>query len=396
MNKLYRTFILCLSMTLIFFMTTVQAQTIGDIVWEDHFDDPANDYLLNNVGWMYFGEEDDLIGQEVSQTAEETAWIKSGVFSTVVGASIIQTNGVNYIDPEDFDGSVDRIKIQNANIPANHDITLQVNFKKITNVEGGQFDPIGTFFLLGTRMFNPDTGRGYGDPIEDSTYVLWIAPLIDQVNIAKFSGELAILDPTGWTYFAEAANFDFDLNVPYWIEFYLYEGDLKVKIWEGDLADGDEEPWLMEVTDPEPRVRGNFTELGLLGDPVKDGDTPDGDEIEIDDVVMREITSADAIEHELGAFTPTEFALNENYPNPFNPETTIEFSLDKTDDVTLKIYSITGQLVRTLANGTMEVGVHKVRFNGRDDLGNLLSSGVYFYQLQSAGQIATNKMILMK
>ena len=90
------------------------------------------------------------------------------------------------------------------------------------------------------------------------------------------------------------------------------------------------------------------------------------------------------------------FALANNYPNPFNPETTIEFSLDKANDVTLNVYSITGQLVRTLINHSMAAGDHTVNFNGRDDLGQALSSGVYFYQLQSGEQVATNKMILMK
>jgi hypothetical protein len=389
MNKMYRIFILCLSMIFVGFLAAAQAQEIGDIVWEDHFDDPVNDYLLNNVGWMYFGEEDGLVGQEVSQTEEGTAWIKSGIFSTVIGASIIQTNGVDYIDPNDYDGSIDRIKKQNPNVPANQDLTFQVNFTKFTLVEGGTY-PMGTFFILGTRMFNPDTGRGYGDPIEDSTYVLYISPLTDQVNVAKFWGDLAVLNPAGWTYFAEPASYDFDLNVPYWVEFYLYEGDLKVKIWEGDLADGALEPWLIEVTDPEPWVRGTFTEFGMLGDPLVDGD-----EMELDNIVMREITAANALET-VETTLPAKFALANNYPNPFNPQTTIEFSLEKTSEVTLTVYSITGQLVRTLVNSNMEAGSHQVTFNGRDDLGHALASGVYFYQLQTTDNIATQKMILMK
>ncbi len=366
-------------------------QEIGEVMWQDLFDDAENDFLLNNVGWLYFGEEDDLIGQEVGQTEDGKGWFKNGIFNTIIGGSIIESNGVDYIDPEDFDGSIDRVKVQNNNISPNQDITFQVNFKKYTVVEGGTY-PMGTFFLCGTRMFNPDTSRGYGDPIADSTYILYISPLTDQVNVAKLSGDLVILNPALWTYWAEAATFDFDLDVWYWVEFYLFEGELKVKIWEGDFADGAEEDWLLEVTDPEPWVRGTFTEFGMLGDPLENGD-----ETLLDDVVVREVTGgASAIDDGGIDVVPTEFALGANYPNPFNPETTIEFSLDKTDDVTLKVYSITGQLVRTLANSAFEAGSHQLRFNGRDDLGNLLSSGVYFYQLQSAGQIATNKMILMK
>ena len=141
-----------------------------------------------------------------------------------------------------------------------------------------------------------------------------------------------------------------------------------------------------------PWVTGLFSEFGTLGDAVKDGD-----ETLLDDVVFREVPGgASAIDDGGLNLIPQEFALNANYPNPFNPETTIEYSLDRTEEVTLKVYAITGQLVRTLVNSAMEAGSHQVRFNGRDDFGNLLSSGVYFYQLQSAGKIATNKMILMK
>ena len=149
MNKNYHFLTLILGLFILLLMSPVQGQVIGDIIWEDHFDDEANDFLLNNVGWMYFGEDDGLVGQQVLQTAEETAWVKSGIFSFVVGASIIQTNGVAFIDPEDEDGTEARIKAQNANTSPNQDLTFQVNFKSATLVEGGQY-PMGTFFICGT------------------------------------------------------------------------------------------------------------------------------------------------------------------------------------------------------------------------------------------------------
>jgi hypothetical protein len=400
MNKTYQFLILMISMFILLFMASVQGQTVGDIMWEDHFDDPVNDFLLNNVGWLYFGEEDDLVGQQVAQTAEGKGWIKCGVFSSVIGASIIETNGFSHVvvvdGVVDFDSTETIFIPQNANINPNQEITFEVNFLKISLVPGGSYEALGgTFFLLGTRMFNMEH-RGYGNPIEDSTYVLIMSPLGDWVNVAKFSGELAVLNPAGYTYFGDMnvmnpAPFDFDLNVPYWVRFYLYEGDLKVKIWEGDLADGATEPWLIEVTDPDPWVRGDWTEFGLLGDPVPD----DGDEMELDDIVVREVVLGGAIGDVVYA-QPDKFELAGNYPNPFNPETTIEFTLDKADDVTLKVFSISGQLVATIISESMEAGSHQVTFNGRDNLGNTLSSGIYFYQLQSGEHVATQKMILMK
>ncbi len=390
MIKFYRFLFLAIGVVMLMGIPALMAQTVGDVVWEDHFDDAENDYLLSNVGWLYFGESDGLVGQEVAQTGDQTAWVKSGIFSSIIGASIIESNGFAYLDPNDMDGSEARMKAQNANIPYNQDLTFRVNFKKFTNVEGGSY-PMGTFFICGTRMFNPDTGRGYGDPIADSTYVLYISPLTNTTMIAKCWGDLVILDPSAWTPIGVSTDFTYDLNVFYWVEFYLYNGDMKVKVWEGELVDGASEPWLIEATDPEPWLRGNWTEFGMLGDPILDGD-----ELELDDVVLREITDANAIGDGIVNATPTSFSLAKNYPNPFNPETTIEFSLEKAGDVSLQIYAITGQLVRTIVSQPMAAGAHQVTFNGRDDLGNSLASGVYLYRLQNGEKVATNKMILMK
>ena len=90
------------------------------------------------------------------------------------------------------------------------------------------------------------------------------------------------------------------------------------------------------------------------------------------------------------------FTLENNYPNPFNPTTTIKFSLDKGDDVSIKIYNVRGQLVRTLTNKYLTSGVYKVRFNGMDSHGRKLSSGIYFYALKNSKQSITKKMIMLK
>jgi hypothetical protein len=88
---------------------------------------------------------------------------------------------------------------------------------------------------------------------------------------------------------------------------------------------------------------------------------------------------------------PVEFALGQNYPNPFNPSTEISFSLPVDADVTLEVYSITGQKVATLVNQPVKAGVHSVRF----DAGRL-SSGVYLYRLRAGTFMATEKMTLIK
>ncbi|MFQ3596838.1 MAG: T9SS type A sorting domain-containing protein [Chloroherpetonaceae bacterium] len=89
--------------------------------------------------------------------------------------------------------------------------------------------------------------------------------------------------------------------------------------------------------------------------------------------------------------TPKEYALNQNYPNPFNPTTVIEFILPTADNVSLKIYDVLGREVATLLNERRNAGVHRVNFNAAN-----LSSGTYFYRMQSGGFTQTKKMILVK
>ena len=95
--------------------------------------------------------------------------------------------------------------------------------------------------------------------------------------------------------------------------------------------------------------------------------------------------------------TPTEFALLQNFPNPFNPETTIGYELAESADVTLQIYNVVGQVVRTLiAAESQSAGRYQMRWNGMDDRGVPVSSGVYFYQI-SAGEFQTvRKLMLLK
>jgi hypothetical protein len=91
--------------------------------------------------------------------------------------------------------------------------------------------------------------------------------------------------------------------------------------------------------------------------------------------------------------------LHGNYPNPFNPITTLQFTVDSTitnQHVTINIYNIRGQLVRSLVNGEFETGDHTVVWNGTDDSGRGVSSGIYFYRMTTNSYSATRKMILMK
>ena len=96
------------------------------------------------------------------------------------------------------------------------------------------------------------------------------------------------------------------------------------------------------------------------------------------------------------AAVPETFELRQNYPNPFNPTTTIQFGLPVDAMVSLNIYNARGQLVKALANGTMPAGVHQIAWNGTDEGGTLVASGMYFYMLQSGDFRETRRMILLK
>ncbi len=90
------------------------------------------------------------------------------------------------------------------------------------------------------------------------------------------------------------------------------------------------------------------------------------------------------------------FRLFQNYPNPFNPSTNISFSVIKEGKVMLIIYNEIGQKVRTLVNQFKQAGSYTLSWDGRNDDGNLLSSGRYFYSLQAGNSVQTRKMLFLK
>lgn len=93
---------------------------------------------------------------------------------------------------------------------------------------------------------------------------------------------------------------------------------------------------------------------------------------------------------------PTNFSLSQNYPNPFNPETTIEYQLPRAGQVKVVIYNVAGKLVRTLIDAQHAAGKFQTHWDGKDELGNQVASGVYLYQLQAGNFQAAQRMILMR
>tara|TARA_B100000579_G_scaffold391778_1_gene367255 strand:- start:502 stop:1440 length:939 start_codon:yes stop_codon:yes gene_type:complete len=108
-------------------------------------------------------------------------------------------------------------------------------------------------------------------------------------------------------------------------------------------------------------------------------------------VVNTAVASADE-----GSLLPSEYALFQNYPNPFNPSTQISFDVPSSEFVTLRVYNLLGQDVKTLINQSMTPGRYTVEWNGNDMLNNDVASGVYFYELRGESFISRKKMLLIR
>jgi hypothetical protein len=93
---------------------------------------------------------------------------------------------------------------------------------------------------------------------------------------------------------------------------------------------------------------------------------------------------------------PSAFQLSQNYPNPFNPQCEIRYALPKHAEVNLSVYNVLGQKVKTLVDELQTAGFKTVHWNGKDDKGEEVSSGVYFYKLKAGDYSETKKMILLK
>ena len=95
--------------------------------------------------------------------------------------------------------------------------------------------------------------------------------------------------------------------------------------------------------------------------------------------------------------TTTRFGLEGNYPNPFNPETVIRYSLRDESWVNLAIYDVAGRKVRTLIDGQQTAGNGlQITWDGRNDSGSQVASGIYIYRLQSNQSVASGKMLLTR
>jgi hypothetical protein len=157
------------------------------------------------------------------------------------------------------------------------------------------------------------------------------------------------------------------------------------------VADGQNGLRIIDVSKPSlPQEVGFFNTGGYVSGIVVDGsyayiaDRDSGLYIISNDLITD-------ISTKLGDLVPEAFALLQNYPNPFNPTTNIEFSIPKSEFVTLKVYNILGEEVATLVSERLAVGQYRYDWNASS-----LASGVYLYRIQTQDYVESKKMILMK
>jgi flagellar hook assembly protein FlgD len=93
---------------------------------------------------------------------------------------------------------------------------------------------------------------------------------------------------------------------------------------------------------------------------------------------------------------PRPASLAQNVPNPFNPTTSIAFTVPEAQHVRLSVYTLDGRLVRVLTDGIVEAGAHRVEWDGRDHLGRESASGTYVYQMTAGGEELVHRMLLVR
>lgn len=226
----------------------------------------------------------------------------------------------------------------------------------VSNVPGYDSDP------LQTRVFISDS-VGVGNGLANGgDFVLLISPEGSYDMYMSYEGKYNIAGPTS----AVVSGIDFELRC------------------ETDVSASD--PSITRNPDGDISVGNPFVQMTTIIDTVywTPGQTIDGK----DDMVV-------SVEKESSQL-PKEFNLYNNYPNPFNPSTVIKVALPSTQHVTLRVYNIHGELISTLVNNNLSAGYHQFTWNGINNNGSRVSSGIYFYQVISNEFNQVKKMMLLK
>jgi hypothetical protein len=152
------------------------------------------------------------------------------------------------------------------------------------------------------------------------------------------------------------------------------------------------EPWIVETSDTVAWYTGQASHTYAFYSIAKDGagnTEPFPVTSDMQTIVSATATGIQIPKH-------AEWGLHQNYPNPFNPKTTIKYSIKERSHVSVKIYNVLGQLVKTLVNEEKIPGVYVKQWDSRNNAGNPVASGVYFYRLVAKDFVQTKKLVVLK
>jgi flagellar hook assembly protein FlgD len=114
-----------------------------------------------------------------------------------------------------------------------------------------------------------------------------------------------------------------------------------------------------------------------------------------DDLTVQKIGTTTSVRG-TSSTLPSVYDLSNNYPNPFNPTTNIQFAVPQQGTITLAVYNVLGQRVKTLATGVYPPGHYMVTWDGKDESGRAVASGIYFSRLETGSIALVKKMLMMK
>jgi len=307
-----------------------------------------------------------------------------------------------------------RMKINNNNSPEIDDLD-EVN---------DEFDNIGPSFAFpGCNIYRkfilehvyrgtiyPGTYNAYlkGRLQKDVYYQTWTIT----AELGQTVHESVELDiPDNWVTYVAACPVDLQIIDPngFVIDTANSAGDNWI-YYHDDINNDGEIDHIIDIADP---IEGNYTINVIPHDTASEYDSFSvyiETESSIDTLVDNQLignnelfsydhtldSPLDASENGNTDNIPTDFMLNQNYPNPFNPSTTIEYSLPTRSNVNISVYNILGRKVTTLINKNQTAGNHSVTWNGANNQNQQVSSGIYFYRIETNDFTTTKKMTLLK
>lgn len=226
-----------------------------------------------------------------------------------------------------------------------------------------QFDT--SFFEKGTYAIRVEVTDG-----RDETHMEWTVHLVTTIELASFSGQFNGFDGVliSWVTSREVGNTGFDI-----LRSLRQDGEFeKVNSEVISVSENGNYEFSDQSVKTGQRYYYVLEDIDLNGGRSQHGP------------IMVDIVA------------PQSFVLNQNFPNPFNPDTKIQYELPEAAQVDIRIFDVLGREVRTLVNERIDPGFHEVTWNGRDDSGVQVSSGVYYYHIVAGENRQTKKMLLLK